>query len=73
MKTRNNDDKQSQNQGSRKPLKKNFKKGGQKPHSKKPRTMDELDRELENYHMKGGNKEVGKYLRKLIVSSNQTT
>ena len=24
--------------------------------------MDELDRELENYHMKGGNKEVGKYL-----------
>ena len=51
-----------QNQGGRKPFKKNFKKGGQKPQSKKPRTMDELDRELENYHMKGGNKEVGKYL-----------
>ena len=48
------------NQGSRKPFKKNFRKGGQKPQSKKPRTMDELDRELENYHLKGGNKEVGK-------------
>lgn len=55
--------------GDKKPFKKNdFKQKGKNPQfDKKPQSKEQLDRELESYWLKSGDKSLGKFSIELIL------